>query len=78
MVMWNLAPPPCPKCGKEEMIHRVFSLIPNTGTFKRKNGWYCKSCGAGAYQLGTKQDAERNTNTEAEAARFAIKLLNKK
>ncbi len=66
LVDWQ--PPPCPKCKKDEMHHRCLSHVPGTATF-RKNGWYCQSCKAGPYQLGTM--------TEAKAAQFALALLNK-
>ena len=60
--------PNCPECGEDEMYHLCVSPVPGTASF-RKNGWYCKSCKAGPKQLGSV--------TEADAARFALALLNK-
>jgi len=64
----NFDIPPCPECGKNEMIHKCISHVPGTAQF-RKNGWYCESCGIGPKQLGSA--------SEAEAARIALVLLNK-
>lgn len=59
--------PPCPVCKESEMGHRCFSHTPKGSQYLR-NGWYCLSCKAGPFQLGSM--------TEAEAAKFAIKLIN--
>lgn len=64
-------PPPCPVCTKQAMVHKLFSVGD------QRNGWYCGSCGAGSYQLGSLAEAKENINTEAIAAQFAIALLNK-
>ena len=64
-------PPPCPDCSSDMMEHRFY------GIGEKRNGWYCQSCGAGGYQLGSKDEAIHCINTEAMAARFAIALLNK-
>ncbi|MDN2484003.1 hypothetical protein [Vibrio agarivorans] len=64
-------PPACPECSKDTMEHRFY------GIGEKDNGWYCQSCGAGSYQLGSKDEASQGINTEVMAARFAIALLNK-
>jgi hypothetical protein len=58
----------CPTCKADDMAHICKSHVPGTAAF-RKNGWYCQTCKAGPYQLGSV--------TEADAARFALALLNK-
>lgn len=52
------------------MIHRFVAL----GSVR--NGWYCEQCGVGPYRLGTHEEAKQNINTEAQAAQFAVRLLN--
>ncbi|EGR0524990.1 hypothetical protein FG062_14675 [Vibrio cholerae] len=64
----NWTPPPCPSCGKDEMEHKCVSHVQGTAAFK-KNGWYCQSCNAGPFQLGSV--------TEDECAAFANGLLNR-
>jgi hypothetical protein len=64
--MFNI--PFCPSCGLDDMYHRLVSHIPGCAAF-RQNGWYCQSCDAGPYQLGSV--------TEADAARYALELLNR-
>ena len=59
--------PVCPECGEDAMHHKCFSHIHERSQV-RKNGWYCQSCGCGPKQLGKM--------IEAEAARFALKLIN--
>lgn len=61
-------PPPCPKCGANEMIHRLFSHTPSTKAFRTQNGWYCDKCKAGPFQLGRV--------TESNAAQLALYLAN--
>lgn len=63
--------PNCPKCSADEMGHRFVKVG------SPENGWYCGKCGAGSYRLGTTEDARANVNTEAEAAKFALALINK-
>lgn len=65
------APPPCPKCDSDAMGHYFFNIGD------KRNGWYCEICGAGAYQLGTMEEAKQSVNTEAQMAR-AIGLLNRR
>lgn len=62
--------PHCPNCHGEEMTHRF------SGVGSLRNGWYCDQCGAGPYRLGTMEEARQNVNTEAQAAQFAVRLLN--
>lgn len=59
--------PECPKCGGDDMAHICKSPVPGTVAF-RNNGWYCQTCKAGPYQLGS--------TTEATVARFVLTLLN--
>lgn len=65
-----MSSPRCPKCNTEEMKHMLWVVGDS------RNGWYCENCGAGPYRLGTNRDAIAKRDTEAEASRFAIKLLN--
>lgn len=62
-------PPPCPKCGADDMYHHLASPIPTTKAFQEENGWYCGTCRAGAFQLGD--------FSESDAAQFALKTLNR-
>lgn len=62
------SPPPCPKCGSDDMIHKLMSLEPASISFRATNGWYCENCNAGPFQLGK--------FSESDAAQFAISLLN--
>ncbi len=71
MQLHDWTPPPCPECSEDTMEHRFY------GIGEKRNGWYCQSCGAGSYQLGSKDEARQGVNTESMAARFAIALLNK-
>lgn len=47
----NWTPPPCPCCGSHAMEHRLYTHFQSRNSSGQTNGWYCSSCGAGAYQL---------------------------
>jgi hypothetical protein len=51
-------PPPCPKCGADDMYHHLASPIPTTKAFQKENGWYCGTCRAGA-MVGTAGHVEQ-------------------
>lgn len=42
--------PPCPACRSKSMVHRCISHAVGTRIFNR-NGWYCRDCNSGPYQL---------------------------
>jgi len=69
MELKDWTPPSCPKCGADEMAHKLFSHVPSTRAFREKNGWYCEKCKAGPFKLGNA--------TESDAAQFSLKILNK-
>ena len=61
-------PPCCPQCNADDMRHICFTHVPSWAAFK-KNGWYCDSCKAGPFQLGSV--------TEQNAAKFSKRLNTK-
>ncbi|MBD0788097.1 hypothetical protein HUO09_17220 [Vibrio sp. Y2-5] len=69
MQIQDWTPPPCPKCGADEMLHMLVSHIPTTKAFRTQNGWYCGKCNAGAFQLGN--------FSESDAAQLAVSLVNR-
>lgn len=64
--------PHCPKCNGDSMINKLYKKAGDI-----RNGCYCELCKCGPYQPGTSNEASNNNNTEALAAQFALKLLNK-
>lgn len=69
MLLPDWTPPPCPSCNANEMHHKLFSHVPSSKGFRTQNGWYCGSCKAGPFQLGS--------YSESDAAQFAVSLVNR-